>query len=74
MMTHSFLALKGFQIVSKFKPPSAGQRVACGQLDDQSLNTHNSFSLPSRCGEREHFQLPPPELSIWHLSLASDSL
>ena len=42
-MTHSFLALKGFQIVSKFKPLSAGQRVACGQLDDQSFNTHNSF-------------------------------
>ena len=43
MMTHSFLALKGFQIVSKFKPPSVGQRVACGQLDNQSLNTQLFF-------------------------------
>lgn len=39
---HPFLALKGFQIASNFKPLSGGQRGACGQLDDKSFSTHNS--------------------------------
>jgi hypothetical protein len=44
MMSHSFLALKGFQIVSNFKPVYEGQRGACGQIDDKSFHTHNSSS------------------------------
>lgn len=41
-MTHFFLALKGFQIVSNFKPLSGDQRDAWGQLDNKSFSTHNS--------------------------------
>lgn len=48
--THSFLALQGFQIVSKFNPLSEGQRGACGQLGDKSSSTHNALLVVSAWG------------------------